>query len=192
MPSIHHTAYWLLKLFTILFIATSAGQIRAQGLNDYFLKALQLDPDYAAARASFDAEVKYRDLADISFLPTVNLTLAADNARYQRRDAGSQTTQRFNYEPLTLGIRLTQPIISMDRIAFMAESEARAVRAEWVLAQARQDLALRLAQAAFNYMLNQDQLDLAKAQAAALQAQLNQLEALLVSKTSTRTGALRK
>ena len=181
------TLGWIKQLAAFILIATSLSATGTTGLSDYYLKALQQDPDYAAARANYEAEIKSRDLAGVSFYPTLNMTAAADNAQYQRRDVGVKTTQFTGYDPLTVGIRLTQPLFSMDRIAFMAESEARAARAEWVLAQARQDLALRVVQTAFNYLLNLDQLALAKAQADAMKAQLTQLEGLLVSKTSTRT-----
>lgn len=164
-----------------------AQPVWAGGLLDYYQKALQFDPDYAAARASYDSEVKSRDLAAAAFFPSLNLSASSDHVRYRRQDLNSTLTQASAYDPAALALRLTQPLFSMDRLAYKHENELRAVRAEWVLAQARQELALRLVQTVFNYLLNLDQIALAQAQAQAVRAQLTQLEQLLVSRSSTRT-----
>lgn len=181
------SAVYFLRVSAIFLIATCAQFTWAGGLFEYYQKALLMDPDYAAARSHFDSEIRSRDLAGSAFLPSVNLTASSDNTQYQRRDVSALATQKSGYSPTSIAVRLSQPVFSMDRIAFMKENEARAVRAEWVLAQARQDLGLRVVQTAFNFMLNQDQLSLAQAQALAMKAQLSQLEGLLVSRSSTRT-----
>lgn len=170
-----------------VFIAFGVCPVWAGGLFDSYQKALQFDPDYAAARASYDSDVKSRDLAAAAFFPSINLSLSSDRTHYRRQDLASPVVQSSAYDPTAAALRLTQPLFSMDRLAYRHENELRAVRAEWVLAQARQDLALRVVQTVFNYLLGLDQIALAQAQAQAVQAQLTQLEQMLASRSSTRT-----
>ena len=182
------TSAWKLKYCLAIFsIATFSHLAGAQTLYDYYSKALTEDPDYAAARANFQSEVRSRELAGSAMLPSISLSMSSDQVQYQRQDLNGPATKTAAYSPRNIGIKLMQPIFNLDRLAFMKENEARAVRAEWVLAQAKQDLALRVVQTAFNYLLGLDQLTLAQAQAQAVNAQLTQLEALLTSRSSTRT-----
>ena len=171
----------------IFIIAISSVFARAEGLFDSYSRALRADPDYAAARAIYDGDIRSRDLAAQAFLPSVNLSATRETDTYKRRDLSSPVELNRTYEPTVLGLRLTQPLFSKDRSGYKRENEIRAERAEWALAQARQDLALRVVQTTFNYLLTLDQITLAQAQAEAVQAQLTQLNALLDSRSSTRT-----
>lgn len=170
-----------------LLMAGSFNTASANELLNAYHKALQYDPNYAAARAIFEAEAKSNDLAAAAFMPTVNLTLSSDQTNYERRELAARAVQVNDYQSTGLVLRVTQPLFSMDRLGYKRENEIRAVQAEWVLAQARQDLVLRLLQTSFNYLLSLDQITQAQAQAQALQAQLQQLEGLLGSRIVTRT-----
>lgn len=171
----------------IVLIAAYAHSSWAEGLFDYYSKALRADPDYAAARATYDSEIRSRELAAQAFLPSINLSASREFDTYKRRDLAPPTELSRTYDPTVLGLRLTQPLFNKDRSGYKRENQIRAERAEYALAQARQDLALRVVQTAFNYLLTLDQIALAQAQTEAVQAQLTQLEALLTSRSSTRT-----
>ena len=174
-----------LALFVLISMGVACAQ--AQGLVDYYRKALQMDPDFAGARASFDGDSRSRDLAKQAFYPSVNLSVSTDQTNYERRDLPPVTTLHPGYNPVSAALRLTQQLYNKDRLAYMRENEVRGLRADWVLALARQDLALRLVQAYFNYLLTLDQITLTEAQAAAIKGQLTQLESLLASRSATRT-----
>ena len=177
----------LRQCFAAILIAVIAQSTGAAGLFDLYEQALKADPDYASARAQYASEVKGRDLAAAAFMPSLTLSANADTVQYQRQDLAASRAQDFGYNPAGYALRLTQPLFSKDRQAYQQENLLRAERAEWTLLQARQDLATRLAQVIFNYLLGLDQLALAQAQSQAVRAQLTQVEALLPSRTSTRT-----
>jgi outer membrane protein len=158
-------------------------------LRPLFERALQFDAEFAAARATHDAEVQGTRLAAAAFRPTLTVTASADQSWTRREDLASGQALSRDYAPLGWGLRLAQPLYNQDRQGYRTENEIRAVRATSVLAQARQDLLLRVAQATFNYLLAQDQLVLARAQADAVAAQLTQVEAMLPSRSATRTDA---
>jgi TolC family type I secretion outer membrane protein len=175
------------KTIAIICIALTAHTTWAAGLFDIYELALKADPDYAAARAQYASEVRGRDLAAAAFMPSLSLSANADITQYQRQDLAGNPGQDVGYNPTGYALRLTQPLFSKERQAYQQENLLRAERAEWALLQARQELSTRLAQVIFNYLLGLDQLALAQAQAQAVRAQLTQVEALLPSRTSTRT-----
>ncbi len=159
----------------------------ADTLLQYYEKALLRDPDFASARATHDIDIRSRELARSAFLPSLNLSVTSDRTQYQRRDLDAANVVGRGYDPGVVALRLTQPLFNKDRSAYRRENEVKADRAELVLAQARQDVALRVVRAYFNYLLTLDQLELTRAQADALQAQVAQLEQLLASRSSTQT-----
>ncbi|MDD5249490.1 MAG: TolC family outer membrane protein [Rhodocyclaceae bacterium] len=167
-------------------LAWSAAQA-ADGLTAYFGKALQHDPDYAAAKAAYEADAEYRAIGRAGLLPSVNVALASDSNRLNRLDMGATQANDFRFNSRTASLRLSQPLFDLERWAAYKEGDARAAQAEVVLADARQDLALRVALAYFNLLLAADNLDLARAQREALIAQRIQAEHLFKSGIATLT-----
>ncbi|MFZ5502473.1 MAG: TolC family protein [Pseudomonadota bacterium] len=172
-------------LLCLLAIAMNA--CADDGLASYFDKALVNDPEFAAAQASYAAEVESRTIARAGLLPSLNLSVEANSNRYQRQDTGIPTTRGFNYNTGTLGLRFNQPLFDLERWANYREGDARAGRADIVLADARQNLALRLAETYFDYLLAFDTLELADAQAQAVTAQRNRAENLFRGGAATIT-----
>ncbi len=173
----------------LLALALLASPLAHAGesLSSYFAKALVADPDYAGALATRDAEVEYRAIARAGLLPAITLNASQDTVQYSRSELGGQTSSTHDYTPTALSLRLVQPLYNRDRAAFVREGDVRAQRAEIVLADARKELALRLAQALWNYLLSADQLDLSMAQNDALRSAQVQAENLFKSGMATRT-----
>lgn len=179
---------WFVRILaTLFFIALPASNALATGLFDLYSRALERDPAYLAARAQYDSDALARDLAGGAFLPSVNLSASYGKTYNKRGDQNFNPSQDAVFDPAVVSLRLTQPLYSKDRQAFRRENLARADRAEWALAQAKQDLAQRLVEASYNYLLTLDQITLTQAQAKALEGQVTQLESLLASRSSTRT-----
>jgi outer membrane protein len=171
-----------LSLVFIVFPARAGGTIAS-----LYQQALIISPEYAAAKATYASDILAKDLAKATLFPVVNLTASADSIEYERRDLNQAVKQLHDYSPTSYAIRLTQSLYNKERSAFRVESALRSERAEFVLATARAELLHRVVQTALNYLLAVDQQGLAGAQAMAVRSQLTQLEALLASRTVTRT-----
>ncbi len=161
---------------TTLCFASTANA--ADGLKEYFFKALQLDPDYASARATYDSDRESLPLGRAGLMPSLDFSANQSRTEYDRRDLVTRAGVHAKYDNGTATLRLTQPLFDMARWASYQESQLRVERAEIVLADARQDLLLRLAQSWFNYLLALDTVELAQIQNQALVAQRIRVENL--------------
>ena len=153
---------------TLTFIqcpATAADLLRV------YLDARQEDPVYASAREAWAAAQEKLPQARALLLP--NATLSA-NPSYTDRDIafrnGTSTPGRFNSNGVTVSV--TQPLFRLQNLAQYRSAQTQLTQADMTLAAAAQDLVLRVAQAYFDVLLAQDNLDLARAQKTAIAEQL--------------------
>ena len=65
----------------------------ATTLLEYYDKALQRDPDFAAARASFETDIRSRELARSAFMPSLNLSANADRTPPTRTPPVTRATR---------------------------------------------------------------------------------------------------
>ncbi len=163
------------------------GTAQAQTLLQFFDMAAQYDKIFIAAKAQRDADIYYREIAAAGLRPSITLGAAVSTTGYRREDLGSSVVRDFNYKPETASIQLSQPIYNAERLAGAREGDLRALRAEVLFASAAQELALRVARAWFNYLLDINQLALVEAQLQSLQSQKLQAQRMRDAGMATRT-----
>jgi outer membrane protein len=148
--------------------------------------ALQSDPQIREARANRLAAREARPQAWAALLPL----LSASASRLQSRQTGTQATLVFDpasgvYIPIAEGfdqhstaktwsVDLRQSIFSWSNWMTLRQADSQVAQAEATYQAAEQNLILRVAQAYFNVLSNQDSLDANQASLEAISRQLDQ------------------
>ena len=181
-------------LATIL-LATASALAAGADLYDIFKRALANDAAYAAARASWRAAQEKLPQGLALLLPTASLS---GNTQYNDRTIDFRTgaaldqtqldrsqTDRFNSNSLSVSI--TQPLYRAQNKIQYDQAKVQVVQADAQVAAAFQDLILRVAQAYFDILLTQDNVELAGAQKTAIGEQLAQAKRNFEVGTATIT-----
>lgn len=154
----------------ILALCLLAPLAAAENLSDVYRLALVNDPVYAAARAAYQASLERLPQARAALLPSLNLSAFA---RHTDTDlgtvSGSTSGRSYGY-----GLTLRQPIYRKQNLETLAQARLQVTLAEQQLQLAQQSLLLRTAQAYFDVLLAEANLDAAKAQKQAFAEQLAQ------------------
>ena len=157
-----------LKTLCLATLLAFSGLATAADLIEVYQRARQNDPAYAAARAGHQSAQEKLPQGEAGLLPQV--TLGAD-ATHRDVDTGS-SGYRGGSHSFTLS--LTQPIYRAQNLSALAQARLQVEQAGAVLAQAEQDLILRTAQAYFDVLLADNNIELAKKQKLAIAEQLEQ------------------
>ena len=157
------------RLAAAIALALAAGHAAAADLSSVFRDAQVSDPVFQAARAQYQATTERLPQARAGYLPQVNATGAVFRTHSERSGApdADLTTN-------TIAVTLAQPVFRMQNWIAISQAGQQVLQAEAVLANARQDLALRVAQAYFDVLLAQDNVALSQTQKAAIDQQLAQ------------------
>ncbi|HTE14383.1 MAG TPA: TolC family outer membrane protein, partial [Burkholderiales bacterium] len=169
----------------VLLCASAAA--RSADLLDVFKQAQNADVVYAAARASWAAAQEKLPQARSGLLPQVSLTGSTqfNDREINFRDATPTTSSRFNSNALTLS--LTQPLYRRQNLIAYEQGKTQVDQAEFVLAQAGQDLITRVSQAYVDVLLARDNVAFAGAQKTAINEQLTQAKISFQVGTATIT-----
>lgn len=132
--------------------------------------ALENDSQWAAARAQYQATLEREPQARSTLLPNVNLLGRVNQSTYEVRPPGFDNT----FGDYGGGLSLTVPVYRPQNWQLLEQAKIQRVQAESALAQARQDLALRLATAYFNVLAARDQVEALEVQKQATLQQLAQ------------------
>jgi outer membrane protein len=144
----------------VLAVALAAGApARAMDLLDAVRAAAEIDPVVASTRAQLAATRERIPQARAGLRPTVNATA---NANYNVVDTSIARTRDFDSQ--SLGLLASLPVFRPANREILNQSELSAQVAEIQLAQARQDLILRVAAAYFDVLAAQDGLAVVRAQ----------------------------
>ena len=127
------------------------------------------DPVFQAARAQFQASIERLPQARSGYLPQVTLGASVFKNRSERDGAPD-----LDYTTNTVAVTLGQPVFRMQNLIAIDQARIAVLHAEAVLANAQQDLALRVAQAYFDVLLAQDNVALSETQKTAIDQQLAQ------------------
>jgi outer membrane protein len=164
----------VLLAFALLLGSASASQ--AASLLDVYRAAQSADAQYAAARAAWAATQERLPQGRAGLLPQAGLSAYTQR---DERDSRSRDplianlgTQRFSSHGVTMSV--TQPLYRPQSLALYEQAKTQVAQADRVLAQATQDLLLRVAQAYFDVLLAQDTVAFAQAQLRAIGQQLEQ------------------
>src|SRR5215510_11680394 len=170
----------LLVLAVWLACSGTAGAI--DFLETYRL-AKQNDPTFASARASLEAGLEKLPQGRALLLPVIN-----GAANTQWNEARNVTGNRdINFNSNGWNVTLTQPIFRWQNLVQYQQSEFQVLQAEAQFGQATQDLIVRVAQAYFDVLAAQDNLEFTKANKVAISEQLAQAKRNFEVGTATIT-----
>jgi len=129
---------------------------RAAQRNDLlalYREALDNDSQYAAARAQYLATIEREPQARSTLLPNLSLVGRANQYSYELNPQNFDNT----FSDYGGGLALSVPVYRPQNWEALEQAKLVVLQGESVLAQARQDLALRLASAYFNVLAARDQ-----------------------------------
>ncbi|MBL8485462.1 MAG: TolC family outer membrane protein [Rhodocyclaceae bacterium] len=157
-----------------LFGAAGAAPIHAADLLETWRDAQQSDALYASARAQRSAADERIPQARAGLLPTLsasaNTTYNDQDVHYRTPTLFPQGSQRYNSNGWN--VTLAQPLFRWQNWVAYKQGELQVLQAEAQFGQARQELALRTAQAYFDVLYGQDVLASIVAQKEATTQQL--------------------
>jgi len=171
-----------MKFLQFIFAAfigiQSLSTLQAADLMSIYQEALAQDAQYRSARAAYQAAQEKLVQGRAGFLPTITLS---GSRTVQQVDANNVFTGVGNINPQEVTIHgrgavlsATQPIFRMENIVIYQQSKTEVSRADAQFIVAGQDLILRVAQAYFDVLDAQVDVEVAEAQKKAILKQLEQ------------------
>lgn len=164
-----------LRLGALLLLAFSNGH--AAGFAELYEAARLSDPQYAAAKADWEAARTLVPQALGQLLPQVGLfgsRINNDTVNETRLTAGHPRSTVYEFTSKQASLSLSQALFRPQAWTALSQSKAQVRQAEGQLRQAGQELVTRLAQAYFNVLLAEDNLKVTGEQKAAIGEQLKQ------------------
>ena len=152
--------------------ALSMGSAHSADLLEIYRLAQQNDPAYAAARHDFEAAREARPQARAALLPQATFT--ASRSEDDQRDLDTNQSDSFTSEQYSLSLR--QTLFNWEQFVGLNRADAEIARAEAELANADQDLIQRVAEAYFAVLAAEEEERFARAEAEAIERQLEQAE----------------
>ena len=178
----------LCLLFAALLGALPAASVAAADLVQVYREALGNDQQYAAARASAEATRERLPQGLAGLLPVLSASAGTLwNENKYRSDSLSLAKDYNNYNNNSYNVNLTQPLFRWQNVVQYGQAKWQLVQAEATLAQASQDLILRVAQAYFDVLFSIENLKAVRANKAAIVKQLEQAKMNFEVGTATIT-----
>jgi len=145
------------------------ASLYAANLVDTYRQALEQDAQYKSARAEYLAAQERLPQGRSLLLPNVTLTARSESQRVNT-DFGPSRTIEAHGKIITA----TQPLIRVENIVIYAQSKTEVAQADSQFVIATQDLILRVAQAYFDVLSAQVDVEVAESQKKAILKQLEQ------------------
>jgi outer membrane protein len=161
------------RLALALLAATASFPAASADLVNALRDALAHDAQYLAARAQREASAERKPQALAGLLPTLTLS---GNTVYNDTTVTKPFSGAAQYNSHAWTLQLTQPLFRWQNWLQYEQGELQVVAADAQLAQARQDLMLRVAQAYFDLLYAQDVLASIQSQKTAAKEQLELAE----------------
>lgn len=154
----------IISALVALSCGLSASQVSAEDLMQVYEIALANDPVILKAKANKDAQDYNIDLAMSSLLPTLGASMG-----FEKSDGDAGDSEVFSR-----GVSLSQDLFNLNswRSLDIAEKQALQAGASYQLAQ--QNLIIRVANAYFNVLARQDDLEFVRSEKRAIERQLEQ------------------
>ncbi len=143
--------------------------LRAADLMDIYQEALSQDPQYRSARAAYQAAEEKLPQGRAGFLPNITFSATRQVQEVETSFAGTNIIQNRG-----LVLSATQPLFRMQNIVIYQQSKIEISKADAQFVVAAQDLILRVAQAYFDVLDAQIDVEVAEAQKKAILKQLEQ------------------
>ena len=157
----------LKPLVFLLGVALATPFACAENLSDIYRDAVAFDAQYASARAVFQATQEKLPQARAGLLPNVS---ASANVSHNSLDTSAFPSSTFTSN--SWAVSGVQPIFRWQNWVVLDEARAQVNAAGTQLKAAEQDLILRTAQAYFDVLQAEDNIDFIRAQKAAIAEQL--------------------
>ena len=157
----------------LLFTSSTFGE----DLLQVYQLALQYDAQYRAARGERDATFENRPIAESRLLPELGIFGNLERVHEDVRDtpgSASGEDQDQAYGSRFLSLELSQALYRRDYWYQLEQADRQVARAEADFQAAGQDLIIRTAQAYFDVLSAQDELEFAEAEKKAVGRQLDQ------------------
>ena len=172
-----------LKLAVIAIAAAFAGNAAAIDFLQTYRLARQNDAAFASARAGLEAGLEKLPQGRALLLPVINGTANTNWNDGENRSTGN--ARQFNSNGYN--ITLTQPLFRWQNIVQYKQSEFQVLQSEAQFGQATQDLIVRVAQAYFDVLAAQDNIEFIIANKIAIAEQLAQAKRNFEVGTATIT-----
>lgn len=183
----------LKPLLLATFLAAS-GWAQAADLLETFHAAQANDPVFAAARATQQASQEKLPQGRSLLMPSINLnansTFNDQTTQYHPAIPPLLTGGTNRYNSYGYGVSLVQPLFRQQNWLVYSESELQVAQAEVQLKIAEQDLILRVAQAYFDVLIEQDSVQLVNTQKTAISEQHEQAKRNFEVGSATITDTL--
>ena len=164
------------QLLLLALFALAASTSHAADLLQVFNDALDSDPDYAAAIATRNAALEAEPQARANFLPQLSVSASTDKVfRDSSNSVGFNSGSEY-FSSWQYALSATQSVFRKENFALLKQARLSVQQAEVDLASALQDLVFRTAQAYFNVLAAQEDLQLRKAETKAFERQLEQAQ----------------
>ncbi len=169
-------------------LAGTLGAVRAEDLVQIYREAIANDPTLASARASWEATQELVPQARAGLLPSVTLVGNANGEHFYEKlhtDPSLSATQNFPLANYT--VSASQPLFRRQNQVALDQARQSVSQGDYVLASARQDLIVRVAQAYLDVLLAGFNIELTESQKAAVSENLAQAKRNFEVGTATIT-----
>jgi outer membrane protein len=156
-------------IFVLLLGLATHTTLYAANLIDIYREALEQDAQYKSARAEYLAAQERLPQGRALLLPNVTLTARTESQRVNTNFGPSRSVPAHG----TI-ITAIQPLIRVENIVIYAQSKTEVAQADSQFVIAAQDLILRVAQAYFDVLNAQVDVEVAESQKKAILKQLEQ------------------
>jgi outer membrane protein len=143
--------------------------LQAASLMDIYREALEQDAKYGSERAAYIAAQEKLPQGRAGLLPNINFTGTGQN-QYIDTNLGPERVIKNR----GMVIAATQPLIRFENFIIYEQSKNQVIQADARFVLAAQDLILRVAQAYFDVLIAQNNLEVMGAQKKAISEQLEQ------------------
>lgn len=172
-----------ISLFSFGAFATHATANSAQpGLVEVYQMAAEHDAKLAKAEAEYQADIQIKNQARALLLPTISAKGSV--TRHENSISQNSGTDQI------LSLNLKQPLFNKEAFSRYKQAESQISSAELKFKSAQQDLILRVSQAYFDVLLNQQEVDLALAKEDADKLQFEKAQASFEVGLANRTDVL--
>lgn len=156
-----------------LALVLATPTVHAEDLLQIYHLARQNDPEFAAARAQYDAAREAAPQARSAVLPQITFSASRfENSEEALATGGGTIKSDFDSEQLQLELR--QTLFDWNEFSGLGRADALVAQAESELAAAEQNLVVRVAESYFAVLGARDTLRFARGEKTAIERQLEQ------------------
>jgi outer membrane protein len=165
----------ILKFVSFASLLALSAMAQGADLVQVYRSAQASDAQYAAARAAWAASQERLPQGRAGLLPSVSISAFTQyNDREIRFRDATIPDNNNGFNSNSASVSLSQPVYRPENFMVFEQAKTQVAQADAVLAQAAQDLILRVSQAYFDVLLAQDTVAFAQAQLQAIGQQLEQ------------------